>query len=80
MSRTLIEGAISRLEFEYLIGRSTGIERQRETHTLSLFTQPQMEAAFSAVDLAVTRKPEALRTRGLYLAREREGGVRGATA
>lgn len=70
MSRTLIEGTTSRLEFEYLIGRSTGIERLREAHTLSLFTQSQMEAAFSAAGLAATRKPEALRTRGLYLARE----------
>lgn len=47
MGRTLLEGSMSRLEFEYLIGRSSGIERRRETHTLSLFTQTQMEAAFA---------------------------------
>jgi hypothetical protein len=68
MSRTLIDGTTSRLEFEYLIGRSTGIVRRRETHTLSLFTQSQMEAAFAAADLRVTREPEVLRTRGLYIA------------
>lgn len=68
MSRTLIEGTTSRLEFEYLIGRSSGIERRRETHTLSLFTQSQMEAAFAAAHLSVTRKPAILRTRGLYIA------------
>jgi SAM-dependent methyltransferase len=68
MSRTLIEGASSILEFEYLIGRSSGIERRRETHTLSLFTQLQMEAAFAAAGLSVTRLPAALRMRGLYIA------------
>jgi SAM-dependent methyltransferase len=68
MARTLVEGTMSRLEFEYMIGRSTGIERRRETHTLALFTQAQMEAAFSEAGLAVTRKPAALRTRGLYVA------------
>lgn len=68
MSRTLIDGTTSRLEFEYLIGRSSGIERRRETHTLSLFTQSQIEGAFAAAHLRVTRKPEVLRTRGLYIA------------
>lgn len=69
MSRTLVEGAVSRLEFEYLIGRPSGIERRSEEHTLGLFTQGQMEAAFAAAGLAVERQPEALRTRGLYVAR-----------
>lgn len=68
MSRTLVEGTTSRLEFEYLIGRSSGIERRRETHTLTLFTQSQMEAAFASAGLTVTRQPAVLRTRGLYLA------------
>lgn len=67
MSRTLIDGTTSRLEFEYLIGRSSGIERRQETHRLTLFTQSQMEAAFAAADLSVTRKPAVLRTRGLYI-------------
>ena len=71
MARTLIEGAMSRLEFEYLIGRASGIERRRETHTL-LFTQSQMEAAFAEAGLAVNRKPAALRTRGLYVAMSEE--------
>lgn len=67
MSRTLIEGRTSILEFEYLIGRPTGIERRREIHQLTLFTQREMEAAFAAAGLLVERKPEALRTRGLYV-------------
>lgn len=69
MSRTLIEGRTSRLEFEYLIGRATGIDRRSEVHRLSLFTQPEMEGAFRAAGLAVERMPEVLRTRGLYVGR-----------
>lgn len=68
MSRTLVDGTTSRLELEYLIGRSSGIERRREVHSLSLFTQPQMEAAFAAAGLRVTRMPDVLQTRGLYIA------------
>lgn len=68
MSRTSIDGTTSSLEFEYLIGRASGIERRRETHTLSLFTQSQIEAAFAVANLRVTREPEVLRTRGLYIA------------
>jgi SAM-dependent methyltransferase len=67
MSRTLIEGRTSILEFEYLIGRSTGIERRCEVHHLTLFTQAEMEAAFTAAGLTVEHKPEVLRTRGLYV-------------
>jgi SAM-dependent methyltransferase len=67
MSRTLIEGRTSVLEFEYLIGRPTGIERRREVHRLTLFTQGEMEAAFRAAGLSVRRMPEVLRTRGLYV-------------
>lgn len=67
MSRTLIDGQTSLLEFEYLIGRSNGIERRRESHRLTLFTQAEMEAAFIAAGMTVERKPEVLRTRGLYV-------------
>lgn len=67
MSRTVVDGAISRLEFEYLIGTAAGIERRREAHELGLFTQAQVEAAFGETGLRVERKPEALRMRGLYV-------------
>lgn len=52
MSRTLIDGAVSRLEFEYLIGTSEGIERRKEVHALGLFTQGQMEGALSDIPLS----------------------------
>jgi SAM-dependent methyltransferase len=67
MSRTLVDDRVSRLEFEYLIGRPDGIERRSETHELGLFTQEEMETAFRKAGLTVTRQPEALRTRGLYV-------------
>lgn len=67
MSRALIDGSISRLEFEYLVGTAKGLERRSEIHELGLFTQAQMEEAFTAAGLIVERKAEALRTRGIYL-------------
>ncbi|HKJ02512.1 MAG TPA: class I SAM-dependent methyltransferase, partial [Longimicrobiales bacterium] len=47
MSRTVIRDPVSRLEFEYLIGTATGIQRRSEVHELTLFTQAQMERAFT---------------------------------
>jgi dTDP-3-amino-3,6-dideoxy-alpha-D-glucopyranose N,N-dimethyltransferase/dTDP-3-amino-3,4,6-trideoxy-alpha-D-glucopyranose N,N-dimethyltransferase len=67
MSRTVVDGPISRLEFEYLIGSASGLERRSEVHQLGLFTRQQMEAAFGEAGLTIERKPEALRTRGLYV-------------
>lgn len=69
MSRTVIEGTRSILEFEYLIGTPDGIERRSEVHRLTLFTQAEMEEAFRTAGLTVERKPEVLRTRGLYIGR-----------
>ena len=73
MSRTVVEGSISRLEFEYLIGTADGIERRSEVHELGLFTQAQMEAAFHAAGMSVDRVEDALRTRGMYIGRPLEG-------
>ncbi len=68
MSRTVLDNSESRLEFEYLIGRASGIERLSEVHELGLFTQAQMEAAFTDACFVVERKPEILGTRGIYIA------------
>lgn len=67
MSRTVLQDAISRLEFEYLIGTASGIEHRSEVHELGLFTQEQMEQAFSEAGLIVERRPGALRARGVYI-------------
>lgn len=75
VSRTLIEGTISRLEFEYLVGRPDGIEHRSEVHELGLFTQGEMEAAFQRAGLTVERLPEALRTRGMYVGTPADEGA-----
>lgn len=75
MSRTVVDGLTSRLEFEYLIGRPSGIEHRSEVHELRLFTQSQMERAFEAAGLAVERRPEALGTRGIYVGWLSEDGT-----
>lgn len=67
MSRTVVDGLVSRLEFEYLVGTSQGIERMSETHALGLFTQSQMEGAFEDAGLKVTRVDGALKARGMYI-------------
>jgi hypothetical protein len=64
VARTVIHGAVSRLEFEYLIGTPEGIERRSEVHELGLFTQAQMEGALRAAGFSVERRPKVLRTRG----------------
>lgn len=69
ISRTLIDGAVSRLEFFYTIGRPDSIEHFAEIHALGLFTQDEMETAFRNAGLTVQRLPEVLRTRGLYIGR-----------
>lgn len=68
MSRTRIEGSVSTLEFEYLIGTHAGIERRSEVHHLGLFTEREMTAAFEGVGFTVKRIPKGLRTRGIYVA------------
>ena len=69
MSRTVLNGSVSRLEFEYLVGTARGVERRSEVQELRLFTQEQVESAFGAAGLSVDRKPEVLRTRGIYVGR-----------
>lgn len=71
MSRTSIRGDVSRLEFEYLVGRPTGIERLSEIHELGLFTRTLMEESMRAQGLDVSYDPEGLIGRGLYVARKR---------
>ncbi|HSF99940.1 MAG TPA: class I SAM-dependent methyltransferase [Vicinamibacterales bacterium] len=68
MSHLEIEGRVSRLRFEYLIGDATGLRRSREHHELGLFTRTEMETAFQAAGLRVELDPEGLASRALYVA------------
>jgi SAM-dependent methyltransferase len=69
VSRTLVEGSISRLELTYCIGRATGVETRQELHELGLFTQAEVENAFRATGLSVERRLGVLRRRGVYIGR-----------
>ena len=67
MSRTLVRAGVSRLEFEYLIGRAEGIEHVSETHDLGLFTKDVMIGAMEGAGLRVAHDREGLMGRGLYV-------------
>lgn len=69
MSHCEIHGRISRLRFEYLIGRSRGIEHVVETHELGLFTTQEMLDCFRTAGLESTYDPDGLNDRGLFVAR-----------
>jgi len=70
MSRTEVDGRISRLTFEYLVGRpATGIERLTEVHELLMLTSGEMMACFAAAGLDARHDPVGLTDRGLFVAR-----------
>ena len=68
-SHTSIVDRISRLQFEYVIGDSSGLRRASEVHELGLFTQGEMMEVFRAAGAAVEFSEEGLAGRGLYVAR-----------
>jgi SAM-dependent methyltransferase len=69
MIRTTIEGSVSRLEFQYLIGDATGIRHASEVHELGLFTVQEMTQALQDQGFQVQHDPVGLSGRGLYIAR-----------
>lgn len=73
MQQTHLEGAVSHLHFEYLIGSPRGLERRSERHSLGLFTRSQMEAAFRAAGLSVAWRDAGLRRRGAYVGQRADG-------
>jgi hypothetical protein len=69
MSQITVEDRLSRIRFEYLIGRPTGIEHATENHELGLFTTAEMTDCFVAAGLSVSHDPLGLAGRGLFTAR-----------
>jgi SAM-dependent methyltransferase len=69
VSRTVVEGTISRLEFEYLIGEPGGIRRASEVHELGLFTHEETLAAFRAAGFEMHYDDAGPTGRGLWAAR-----------
>lgn len=62
-----IEGRVSVLNFEYLIGRTDGITRAAERHELGLYTDAEMRAAMEDAGLRVSHDAEGLSGRGVYI-------------
>ena len=71
MTQTRLEGDVSVLDFEYLIGLPSGIERRSEVHELGLFTPEQMTRAMTDAGLAVEHDAEGLMGRGAYIGTKR---------
>jgi hypothetical protein len=69
MAFTEVDGRLSRLKFEYMIGRPTGIERASEVHELGLFTTEEMLDCFRAAGLEAEHDAVGLIDRGLFVAR-----------
>jgi len=68
MGRSEVEGTISKIIFEYLVGDRDGIHHLQEVHELGLFTVEQMKACFEAAGLSVRYDEQGPSGRGLYVA------------
>jgi SAM-dependent methyltransferase len=69
MSHSEVVGRVSRVRFEYLIGRPSGIERASELHELGLYSIDEMNACFAESGFQSTYDSTGLTGRGLYVAR-----------
>jgi ubiquinone/menaquinone biosynthesis C-methylase UbiE len=63
------EGAVSIINFHYLLGSSKGITHFMERHELGLFSVDEMKNAFSRAGFNASYDPEGLTGRGLYIAK-----------
>jgi SAM-dependent methyltransferase len=69
MTHTEVDGRISRLRFEYLLGTRAGLQRLTEVHELGLFSREEMIEAFQQAGLSNVHMDIAGPTgRGLYTA------------
>lgn len=68
MGQVTVEDRLSRIRFEYLIGRPAGIEHATEVHELGLFTTEEMLNAFTSAGLSAKHDPHGVDGRGLFTA------------
>ncbi len=73
VSRTEIDGRVSRLHFDYRIEEAGGVRHATEIHELGLFTGEEMRDAFAAAGLTAEYDPTGLTGRGLWIARASPG-------
>jgi ubiquinone/menaquinone biosynthesis C-methylase UbiE len=72
MSHSSVNGKVSELLFEYLIGESEGIHRKTEVHKLGLFTVEEMKSCLREAGFKVIFDPQEFSDRGLYIAKMAE--------
>ncbi|MEP6765991.1 MAG: class I SAM-dependent methyltransferase, partial [Gemmatimonadaceae bacterium] len=68
MGTSTVDGKISRLQLEYMIGTPGAIKRASETHELGLFTVDEMTSCFVNAGMNANYDPEGPSGRGLYVA------------
>jgi len=70
MSHSTVEGRVSKLVFEYLVGTSAGLEHRTEHHDLLLLTTDELRSAFTRAGFAtVEHDPQGPTGRGLFVAK-----------
>ena len=71
MNDSRVEGRLSIMNFQYLLGTTGKVEHFTETHSLALYTPDEYRAAFSAAGLIAELDEQGLMGRGLWLASPR---------
>ena len=69
MGYTEVQGRISNLYFEYLIGSHCKVEHKKEKHELGLFTVDEMKTCFKDAGLKAAFYKDGISDRGLFIAR-----------
>src|SRR5690349_3030951 len=69
VSRTELDGRLSRLWFDYEIHGPDGVRHASEVHELGLFTTDEMLRSFDAAGLVAEHDARGLTGRGLFVAR-----------
>ncbi len=80
MNVNRVEGRVSYLDFEYLVGTPGGVSHFCETHALGIFTDDEYRQAFTNAGLRVIHDETGLDGRGFYIGiREEEPSLGGGS-